>query len=172
MSEITVTMDELSRLIALEAIQESYNKGYQMKEMKMWADLERLMGEKGTTSRKWKDRLYAVPDEILVKLARIEVSSNAYGGMTAEIGEGDVEGKVPGVDYEKYDAFGGDKAKPADLSPIGPASYIGKMILELARRLEQEIIEDKRMLGLRGILPPEAAEALEQGKTSWTRGKK
>lgn len=171
MSEITVTRDELSRLIAIEAIQESYNKGYQMKEMKMWADLEQLMGEK-FLSKKWKDRLYAVSDEVLVKLARIEVSQNAYGQLKAEIGEEDIEGKVPGVDYEKYDEFGRDKAELVDLNPIGPASYIGKMILELARRLEQEIIEDKRMLGLRGILPPEAAEALEQGKTSWTRGKK
>lgn len=80
-------------------------------------------------------------DEQLVKMAAEVVSPMALGhipyGRAQDYIEEDVTGKIPMVDYPYGDTH-------ADLSPGGPASLVGKICLELARRLRGEISGDRR----------------------------
>lgn len=66
--------------------------------------------------------------------------AHAQNPFGVQYGEEDLEGKVYGVDT-------GEEPEYINVSPIGGASIIGKVALELARRLEAEIEADRRQCG-------------------------
>ncbi len=98
------------------------------------------------------------PEQYLIKATRRAVSSKAYGFNQfgrCEIGEQSINGHVYGSPEEpaKYDNHGNLKrGDMADLSPAGPASLLGKVALELCRRLEIELDGDDRA-AWRGYMP-------------------
>lgn len=92
------------------------------------------------------------PERYLIKKVREQITPRAYGSGNSiakcQVGEESINGHVYGSEEEpvRYDPFLG---KPidvpwADLGLVGPASLIGKVALELCRRLELELNEDER----------------------------
>lgn len=81
-------------------------------------------------------------DETLAWMLRRAVQPAAYGRRFVEHGEEDLNGRIAGVDYPPDET--GRFHQMADLGPCGPASLVGKVALELARRLEEEILGDQR----------------------------
>lgn len=73
-------------------------------------------------------------DEDIPAFLRAHVSPMAYGNRWAAVGEEDIEGHIRGPD---------DPAILADISPCGPASLLGKVALEVARRVEEELTWDR-----------------------------
>lgn len=90
------------------------------------------------------------PEQYLIKATRRAVASKAYGFNQfgrCELGEQSINGHVYGSPEEpaKYDHDGNlERGDMADLSPAGPASLMGKIALELCRRLEIELNGDDR----------------------------
>lgn len=113
------------------------------------------------------------PERYLIKAIRKAVGTKAYGGWpygNCELGEQSISGHVYGSpeDPAKYDHQGNlIPGEMADLSPAGPASLLGKIALELCRRLEIELDGDD-LAAQRSYMPRDYPQQEEVNDDSTT----
>ncbi len=95
-----------------------------------------------------------LPDDWLVDRIFRCIQPIGYGYVYTQVGEEDVEGEVwpgPDADAPALDPYWTDatgekhRIHHADLSPTGPASLGGKIVLELCRRLALEVRGDNHV---------------------------
>lgn len=109
--------------------------------------------------RNRKQGMSVWPERYLIKKVRGSTTSKAWGRAggfgVCEPGEESINGHIYGSPDEPimYDRDGKPHNQPyADLSVVGPASLLGKIALELCRRLEIELDGDDRA-ARRGYMP-------------------
>lgn len=103
--------------------------------------------------------MQAWPDWCLIRSVRRRCRPAAYIGYYTEPGEEDISGRVYGSkEYPiEHNPITGEYwlRSLADISMIGPASLVGKIALELCRRLEEELDADQEALDRAIWEPPE-----------------
>lgn len=130
---VTISRDELFRLLAIEGIQEDERSVGELTKLHIEKVVLRQLGAKWQTVSDL-GLMDSLSNGELAEVAREAVWIRTRAGHSAENGDYDVAGEQVGVDYPagEYSGF----SKPADLSPLGQGSVYGKILLELARRLE------------------------------------
>ena len=129
---VYVSDKELTELISLRNSLPSGGTG-----IEMWGVPREERRQIGTDQNHFPRN---APDWLLVKLAKDFIQPGGYAPFLKVCecdAEEDIEGKTG-------DGSGKARLYP-DLAPNGPASVAGKVILELARRLEEEVAGDQRM---------------------------
>ncbi len=95
-----------------------------------------------------------LPDDWLVDWILRCIKPIGYWNTSVQVGEEDVEGEAwpgPDADAPALDPYWTDETgkkhyiQDADLSPTGPASLGGKIVLELCRRLALEVRGDNHV---------------------------
>ena len=91
------------------------------------------------------------PEKYLVKSVREAVTQRAHSSYHCELGEESVNGHLYGSP-EEPEVEPWNEIPLADIGIVGPASLLGKIALELCRRLENELMGDKQA-GRRNYTP-------------------
>jgi len=138
MADITISAEEYAELKTYASIQElSYSPA-------RWGTISRASLWLGGLH----DHLDALPEEALAKEAETYVDCGTFctGRILAGAGEETVGGAIQSPPPEGWTP---ERPWPywrrewAELGPIGPASLSGKLIVELARRLNWEVGTDR-----------------------------
>lgn len=133
MADVVVSKAELYRLIAMRDM-DAYYVDTAIYALLRNGILEKY-GMKYNSSRSGFDA-YDMPDENILALVPTVVRSYAYNHHPGQVGvEENVEGDIIAPEF--------GNSRVADLSVVGPASILGKIALELARRLREEIRMDR-----------------------------
>lgn len=128
MSELVeISSKELEKLVAIAQIQED-GRYFQGSTLRL-ALGECLSEADGCSGR-----------ELAKKLEKV-TKCRCYSGYRPKIGDIDVNGERVGADYRW------NMNKPIDLSPVGQGSIYGKILLELAKRIENgnDLLENQRV---------------------------
>lgn len=130
---VKISRSELFRLLAMEGIQEDERSVGELTKLRLEKVVLRQLGAKWQTVSDL-GLMDSLSNGELAEVAREAVWSRTRYGYSAVSGDYDVTGEQIGVDYSVDEV--NNFTKPADLSPLGLGSVYGKILLELARRLE------------------------------------
>lgn len=130
---VTISRDELFRLLEMEGIQEDERSVGELTKLHIEKAVLRQLGAKWQTVSDL-GLMDSLSNGELAEVARAAVWSRTLSDYSAVSGDYDVTGEQVGADYSANKV--NNYKKPADLSPLGLGSVYGKILLELARRLE------------------------------------